>query len=184
VSAHEQERLSAWLDGELNPAERAEVDAHLLECEACATFLARLRAVDEGARALPTSVPEGYFDRLPARVRARIEARRRAAGRLPVWAWAAAAALLLAVVAPLTLRELRSPQAGDRRRAGGALPAPDHHARDALARARSLGVRETTAHTGLRARAGGKRAAGERRETGASDAPGSTTSQDRQLHFG
>lgn len=109
MSAHEQERLSAFLDGELAPSERAEVEAHLAECETCAAFVAQLRAVEEAARSLPTSVPEGYFDRLPARVRARIEERRRVGGSLPAWAWAAA--LLLAVVTPLSLRQLRSPQA-------------------------------------------------------------------------
>jgi Putative zinc-finger len=108
LSGHELERLSAWLDGELPARERAEVEAHLAECESCAAFVAQLKAVDEAARSLPTEAPDGYFDRLPARVRARIQERRKVGGSLPAWAWAAA--LLLAVVTPLTLRELRSPK--------------------------------------------------------------------------
>src|SRR6185436_18084867 len=54
---------------------------------------------------LTVSVPDGYFDSLPARIRGRLDKspRRRATPSLPVWTWAAAAALLLAVVTPLTL---------------------------------------------------------------------------------
>jgi hypothetical protein len=107
VSAHEEERLSAFLDGELSARERAEVEAHLARCASCAALVARMRAVEDAARSLSAEAPAGYFDGLPARVRSRIEARR---GRLPAWAWAAAAAVLLAAVTPLTLRELRSPQ--------------------------------------------------------------------------
>jgi hypothetical protein len=57
------------------------------------------------ARGLPEVVPPGYFERFPARVRERLD---RPQGRrlptLPTWTWAAAAALLLAVLTPLTLR--------------------------------------------------------------------------------
>jgi hypothetical protein len=109
VSGHEHERLSAYLDGELPPEERALVDAHLSACAECTAFLAALAAADRAAAALPAEAPDGYFDAFPSRVRARIEARRAEArpGRLPAWAWAAAAALVLAVVTPLTLRQLR-----------------------------------------------------------------------------
>jgi hypothetical protein len=110
VSAHEEERLSALLDDELSARERAEVEAHLAGCASCAALLARMRAVEDAARSLPAEAPAGYFDGLPERVRARIEARRASRRRLPSWAWAAAAAVLLAVVTPLTLREIRSPQ--------------------------------------------------------------------------
>jgi hypothetical protein len=128
VSGHERERLSAYLDEELPPGERAVVEAHLAACPECAAFLAELAAVDEAAAALPVEAPEGYFDAFPARVRARLRPARAAvfpAGRVPVWTWAAAAALLLAVVTPLTLRQLRpSPAAAPPAAAVTLPPAP------------------------------------------------------------
>lgn len=112
MSGHERERLSAYIDRELPPGERAAVEAHLAACPECAALLAELAAADEAAASLPAEAPDGYFEAFPGRVRARLEARRAAvppARRVPVWTWAAAAALLLGVVAPLTLRQLRSP---------------------------------------------------------------------------
>jgi anti-sigma factor RsiW len=106
MSSHEHERLSAYLDGELPPGERAQVAAHLDACAECAARLAELQAVDEAAASLPSDAPHGYFEAFPARVRARLEPRTRRR-QLPAWTWAAAAALLLAVVTPLTL--LRRP---------------------------------------------------------------------------
>lgn len=103
--SHEHERLSAYLDGELPPGERAEVEAHLATCAACAERLSSLAAVDAAFASLPAEAPDGYFESLPSRVSARLrEEPRRPARRLPVWAWAAAAVLVLSVVTPLTLR--------------------------------------------------------------------------------
>jgi anti-sigma factor RsiW len=109
MSGHERERLSAYLDRELPPVERAAVEAHLEVCPECAAFLAELRAVDEAAVSLPAEAPESYFEAFPARVRARLPARKPSfpARRVPAWTWAVAAALLLAVVTPLTLRQHR-----------------------------------------------------------------------------
>lgn len=141
MSEHVRDRLSAYLDRELPPTDDDAVVAHLRGCEACRSHLAALTSVDKAARALPVEAPAGYFDTLPGRVRARLEAtsatravedeereRKRgpAPGRvgpparafgssvrrplgLPAWTWAVAAALLLAVVTPLTLREQRAP---------------------------------------------------------------------------
>jgi hypothetical protein len=111
MSGHERERLSAYLDGELAPTERAAVTAHLTECAECAARLAELASVDEAASALAAEAPPGYFETLPARVRARLDARRpqRRERRLPAWGWAVAAALLLAVVTPFTLRQKPEP---------------------------------------------------------------------------
>jgi hypothetical protein len=120
VNAHERERLAAWLDGELDPGERAQVEAHLAACSECAALLAEMEALDEVVRSAPVEAPSGYFDRLPGRVRGRIEsdAGRPApvGGRVPAWTWAVAAALLLAVISPLTLDRLalRDPSGPER----------------------------------------------------------------------
>ena len=107
MSAHVLDRLSLYLDGELAAAARTEVEAHLRGCPACARHLEELAAVDAAARELPVPAPAGYFDSLPARVRARLPASRRRAP--PVWVWAAAAGLALAALAPLMLRQTASP---------------------------------------------------------------------------
>jgi predicted anti-sigma-YlaC factor YlaD len=110
VSAHVQERLSVYLDGELPQTERAEVDAHLRGCAACARHLEELAAVDAAARDLPVPAPPGYFDSLPARVAARLPAPRTRRPQPQTWVWAAAAAALaLAVLTPLTVRRTTSP---------------------------------------------------------------------------
>ncbi len=58
TNEHDTARLSDYLDGELPPAERAELEAHLAGCEACATALAELRAVVSEADRLPELAPE------------------------------------------------------------------------------------------------------------------------------
>jgi hypothetical protein len=108
VSEHVQERLSAYLDGELSTGDHAQVDAHLAGCEACARRLEALRAVDGAHRELPVRAPAGYFEAFPARLRRRLKpVPYEHSWRLPTWTWAVAAAALLAVVAPLVLRTPR-----------------------------------------------------------------------------
>ena len=51
------DRLSEYLDGELQPEEREDLQAHLFTCAACARTLAELRRVVERARALPDREP-------------------------------------------------------------------------------------------------------------------------------
>ena len=109
MTGHVDDRLSAYLDNELSVAERAAVEAHLTTCDACAGQLQELAAVDAATRALRVKAPDGYFEAFPGRVRQRLEAKRRPAWRVPGWSWAAAAALLLAVLTPLTLRESFTP---------------------------------------------------------------------------
>ena len=107
MSAHVLDRLSLYLDGELAAAARTEVESHLRGCSACARHLEELAAVDATARELPVPAPPGYFDSLPARVRARLPPPRRKAP--PVWVWAAAAGLALAALTPLMFRQTTSP---------------------------------------------------------------------------
>ncbi|MET0553240.1 MAG: zf-HC2 domain-containing protein [Vicinamibacteria bacterium] len=105
MSAHPSaEQLSAFLDQELPESARLPLEEHLRTCDVCAAHLAELAAVDDAARTLPLEEPAGYFDDFAARVRARVDTRR-PRRTLPVWSFAAAAALLLAVVTPLALRE-------------------------------------------------------------------------------
>jgi anti-sigma factor RsiW len=51
------DRLSEYIDGELSPAERAAVDAHLLICPECRSTLDGLQDVLAGARSLRDSLP-------------------------------------------------------------------------------------------------------------------------------
>ncbi|PYQ03877.1 MAG: hypothetical protein DMF83_19850 [Acidobacteria bacterium] len=107
MSAHVLDRLSLYLDGELAAAARSEVEAHLRGCSACAHHLEELAAVDAAARDLPVPAPPGYFDSLPARVRARLPPPRRRTA--PGWMWAAAAGVALAALTPLLFRQAASP---------------------------------------------------------------------------
>jgi hypothetical protein len=99
VSAHVIEKLSAFLDGEMSEAERREVQEHLEACAACAEHLSELAVLDQAARGLMVEAPAGYFEALPGRIRQRLRGPRRTG--IPVWGWAAAAALLVAVLTPL-----------------------------------------------------------------------------------
>jgi len=105
MSTHPVEWLSAFLDDELEDAERRGVAAHLAACPSCARHLRELAALDALARAAPLApAPDGYHDALPGRVRRRIRADRPASTRAP-WMWPLAAGLALAVLAPLVLHQ-------------------------------------------------------------------------------
>ena len=45
--------LSAWLDGEVTPAEAERLSAHLRECSACREWCADVVTLTEAARKLP-----------------------------------------------------------------------------------------------------------------------------------
>jgi len=70
---HVQERLSAWLDGELEAAARREVAAHLEACPGCRGELALLSRLDAALGTLEAPLPP----RLPEKVLARLRPRRR-----------------------------------------------------------------------------------------------------------
>ncbi|MGH7563861.1 MAG: anti-sigma factor family protein [Gemmatimonadota bacterium] len=75
MSEHVIERLSAWIDGDLDPAERERVERHLAGCAECAGVLAGLQRVVASARALEDREPAedlwpGIAERLAARTRA------------------------------------------------------------------------------------------------------------------
>ena len=51
MNTHWTDRLSEYLDGDLHPAERADCESHLTDCEMCRTVLRELQAVTAFARA-------------------------------------------------------------------------------------------------------------------------------------
>ena len=107
MSSHPLEALSAYLDDELEDAERRDVAAHLASCASCAQHLRELSAVDSLARDMPPAgAPAGYHEALPGRVRRRIRSDRPLSARAP-WVWPLAAALALAVLAPIVLQQGR-----------------------------------------------------------------------------
>ena len=79
------ERLSAWLDGELDPRERSALEAELRESPGGEAQLEALRALERALGELERSEPRPGF---AARFRARLE-QELAARRLPWWrrAW-------------------------------------------------------------------------------------------------
>jgi anti-sigma factor RsiW len=113
------DRLSEYVDGELDPAERAALDVHLQLCEDCAGTVEELRAVLRHAGALAANAPEK--DLWPA-IEARIVPARKAqvldldsghgrraprAGRPLRWSFTlpqlAAAAVLLVMLSSVTV---------------------------------------------------------------------------------
>jgi Putative zinc-finger len=76
--------LGVYLVGALEPAERAEVEAHLRDCPACRDELAQLASLPSMLAQLtvedfaiePLDVPEDLFDRVAARAREEDEGRR------------------------------------------------------------------------------------------------------------
>lgn len=58
------QRLDEYLDGLIEAAETAAIDAHVQDCDACRATLARERALREALRGLPAPEPsEAFFDR-------------------------------------------------------------------------------------------------------------------------
>ena len=76
------DRLSEYVDGDLDAAERAALDVHLQVCAACARTVAELRAVLERAGELEAPAPPA--DLWPG-IAARIAPRRSRVLELPAW---------------------------------------------------------------------------------------------------
>jgi anti-sigma factor RsiW len=103
--------LSAYLDGELTDAERAEVDAQLEQSAEWRAELAEVRAARDALRALPErDAPEGFWDRVHAGVAADdddevvVPISAAPSKRRVRWEWiAAAAAAVAAVVAVIVV---------------------------------------------------------------------------------
>jgi anti-sigma factor RsiW len=129
--------LSSYLDGELTPGERLDVEAHLADCPRCRALLEEFRALVDEAPALRVD-GEPAADLWPGireRLRPRSSRRRGLRALVPgTWpersAWLrpamAAAALVLVVAAALVLLSRGEPSPSPARRAsneGSAAPA-------------------------------------------------------------
>ena len=97
------DRLSEYLDEELSPDEKAQVEAHLAGCSGCRTVLEELRAVTTRAAALPPTRPStdlwpgiaGRLERGAAVTPFRERAARRFSFTMPQLVAAAAALMLV-----------------------------------------------------------------------------------------
>lgn len=90
------ELLSAALDGELSPAERNTLDAHLAECPGCAALFDQLAGQSRLLRDLECEVPDGLSERILSGLPGQAPARR---GRVIHWRrWGTLAACLALVV--------------------------------------------------------------------------------------
>lgn len=79
------DRVSEYLDGDLDSRERQEMEAHLSECAACAEALEDLRRLSAEARALPPESPdEDLWPGIAARIG---RAPSSGAARLPGGGW-------------------------------------------------------------------------------------------------
>jgi len=78
------DRIDAYLDGDLSPAESAVADLHLTRCPACAEELQMARQVAGSLRALPAM---NCPDSIPEAVRARIGAAGNKQWGVKPWPW-------------------------------------------------------------------------------------------------
>jgi anti-sigma-K factor RskA len=78
------EYIAAYVDGELGPAERADVETHLAACAPCRELAAAEQRLGELFAALEPVEPPGDFE---ARFWARIAREREAARKPSAWAW-------------------------------------------------------------------------------------------------
>ena len=86
-----QERIEAYIDGELTPVEQGRLEAHAATCAACAAELEDARRLVGALHTLPSlTCPNAVSQALQTRVR---QTRRRR------WGWAYAAAAVLALIA-------------------------------------------------------------------------------------
>lgn len=92
MSCIHEERLGAWLDGELDAAQEETLRTHLRECQDCCRELASLQRLLAAARNLPSAVdpPRDLWPEVEASLPLGPSAAQR--GRLP---WLAAAAALV-----------------------------------------------------------------------------------------
>jgi len=115
MSEHYTEKLSEYLDGELNAQERQAIETHVFECGQCAALLDELRRVAVRAGALDDQPPvQDLWSGIAERIRPAVVPleRQRVARRISLSvAQLAAAAVLLMVVSGGAAWLLRPPHA-------------------------------------------------------------------------
>ena len=80
--------LSAFVDGELTEEERAEVLAHVSECEKCRRLLGELTALHAALGELEDEdVPAGFTEGVMAAVRAEKAAKKPQTKKRSAWLW-------------------------------------------------------------------------------------------------
>jgi len=110
------DKLTGYLDGELDQRGVGEVETHLRQCVACATRLERERRLRSAVQAQvkPLRAPDGLRERVRGALRAEVRAGVKETPRRSAWipAWAATAAALVLGLAGgwqfATLRTARS----------------------------------------------------------------------------
>ncbi len=95
MCAEREVQLNEYVDGTLDAAARAAVEAHLAECAGCREAVAELRALVAEAHGLPRSIEPGR-DFWPA-VGARLK--QRATRNVQRWRWPSLAAAAIIVIA-------------------------------------------------------------------------------------
>lgn len=98
---HVDSVLSAWFEGDLGPAERRAVDAHLRECLRCAALVRDIETIRHDAAKLPPVEPsrdlwQGIAERIEAPV-IELKPRQAPTPALRTWHMAAAAVVLMAL---------------------------------------------------------------------------------------
>lgn len=88
-SKHSQDKLSAYLDAELNAADRRQLEAHLSGCGDCTAALAQLQALRGrvASEAQRHIAPEYLKHRIHAALQAEPRPQRRTTPRAWPWAW-------------------------------------------------------------------------------------------------
>lgn len=104
-----QDQCAAYLDGELNAADQAELDTHLATCPECAEYLAALRDIGHMLAVDDSEIPSSLHEDIMGVVLADAQSRTRAAQKrhyMPVFTMISAAAVVVLLVMTGTIGDL------------------------------------------------------------------------------
>src|SRR5215831_19396515 len=98
MSCDQMTQIHAYHDGDLSPAQRAQVEAHLLVCSQCRELLEDLQRLSHMIATVPLpELPARALNRMYGSWWASAQVRDRGVRRLAGWLTAAAAAILVLV---------------------------------------------------------------------------------------